>query len=86
MSDKPPNFMQRRILDFLDALGGSLTGDIARNTIGRGRRESAEMRQHLLTLELRGWVEPADDKKPVVWCRTKAGTEALKLGRQDVAA
>jgi hypothetical protein len=41
------------------------------------RRDSQMVRLKLLDLMSDGLVRPLDDQKPIAWCRTKAGTEAL---------
>ena len=61
---------------------GWLTGEVAARVLphnypSKSMRSSA-CRRWLLELQRAGLVAPTDNKKPVVWIRTKAGSELLE--------
>ena len=69
------------ILAALDDIGGAQTGEVsARARISYGgnqRQRSGAVRSWLVRLKKEGLVELADDRKPDIWRRTKAGTLTL---------
>jgi hypothetical protein len=70
-----------RILKYLGGNGGGFTTHcVTVGVFGNAElRQSSQLtRQVLLKLKTMGLVEPMDDEKPIVWRRTKAGTEALR--------
>lgn len=85
MSDPTPQAPEvserdRRILSVLDDIGAFTTAQVAGQLplIGHNRRiHSSWVRRYLLDLQRRGLIEAADDKKPVIWRRTQAGTAVI---------
>lgn len=67
--------LDRRILTALDEIGGTLTGEINKKI--NGVCDGRTLRPKLLDLEKQGLIRRLDDDKPVCWCRTLAGTDAL---------
>lgn len=69
------------VLKALDEDGGFLTGEVAArlSLVGydNGHQRGAAVRSWLIGLRSRGLVAELDDKKPVCWIRTSAGTAAL---------
>lgn len=71
----PENFA---LLELLDENRGSLTSEVSHVVFGSDRRQqSANANYRLRRLAVRGYVRRFDDQKPVRWCRTPSGTEAL---------
>lgn len=70
---------EREILEFLGDQGGFTTRRIALHVNSNVvRRWSQLTRQTLLGMQRQGWIRPMDGDKPVVWCRTEAGAEAIR--------
>ncbi len=67
------------ILEALSESGALPTGDVAFLVNGcRDRSGSAVMSRALKALKAKGLVKPLDCGTPVVWLRTKAGSDALR--------
>lgn len=74
-----------KILRALDERGGSTTGQVSVEVFpdpgdGGRQRMSAHVRRRLAELQRQGFVRHLDDQKPVCWCRTAAGTNAINSG------
>ena len=72
---------EREALAALTEDAGFTTGQVAKrvpNGHHNGHIHSAWVRGDLLEMEKLGLVRRLDDQKPGCWCRTAAGTAALK--------
>lgn len=68
----------RDILTALSEVRGTLTSTVTMAVRGkRNPTETAIMNRRLHRMETAGLVRRWDQGRPVSWCRTKAGTEAL---------
>lgn len=66
------------ILRALSESSGYATGPLSRMIEGnRGHKYSARTRQRCLALQKDGLLAPLDDKKPIIWCRTEAGSSVI---------
>lgn len=70
----------RQILVCLSETGGWTAGQIARQLgYSNVRSEAQRIGHHLRQLEGRGLVGRLDDRAPVAWVRTSAGTGAINV-------